>query len=270
VSETAIDFHEPHTTGRHADERAQAAWTGDEDEFRRIAEDHRAAIYSHCRRMLASPHDADDAFQETMLRAWLALPRFQGRSSLRSWLYQIATNVCIDAIKRRKRRPPRMPQSEPGPPTDTGSNAPTWPAFETVLIKHHRDQDLGVEDAATAPQARYEQRESVKHAFLVARECLPARQHNVLILRDVLDFSAKEAAEILDTTVAAINSALQRARAAFDEGPPEQSRQTTPRSRFDTRMDAAERFVNAVESGDIDTILRLLAERPWALASRRG
>jgi RNA polymerase sigma-70 factor (ECF subfamily) len=159
--------------------------------------------------MLGSLHDAEDAFQETMLRAWRGLPRFHGRSGLRSWLFRIATNVCIDAIKRR---PPRMASFEDGPPTDLGRNAPTQAPREPVWMKFHRDQDLGVEDTAMAPEARYERRESVKRAVIVAREHLPARQRNVLILRDVLGFSAKEAAVILETTVAAINSALPRAR----------------------------------------------------------
>jgi RNA polymerase sigma-70 factor (ECF subfamily) len=217
--------------------------------------------------MLGSVHDADDAFQETMLRAWRGLPRFHGRSGLRSWLFRIATNVCIDAIKRR---PPRMASFEDGPPTDLGRNAPTQAPREPVWMKFHRDQDLGVEDTAMAPEARYERRESVKRAVIVAREHLPARQRNVLILRDVLGFSAKEAAVILETTVAAINSALQRARRAFDEGPPERSRQATRGLRFDTPMDLVERFVDAFESGDIDTILALLAdEATFAMTPRK-
>jgi RNA polymerase sigma-70 factor (ECF subfamily) len=259
VSETAVDVHKLRTTGRPAGERTgvHGAWRGDDEAFRRIAEEHRLALRSHCYRMLGSLHDAEDAFQETMLRAWRGLPHFEGRSSLRSWLHQIATNVCIDAIKRR---PARVPPSDPGATT---ANAPTQPMREPVWVKPLGDQDLGDEDAATAPEARYERRESVESAFIAALEHLPARQRNVLILRDVLGFSAKETAEILETTVAAINGALQRARRVFDEGLPERSRQVTARSLFDTGMrDLVERFVNAVERGDIDTILALLAEDP--------
>jgi RNA polymerase sigma-70 factor (ECF subfamily) len=276
LSETATDVPEQHTTGHPAGEPTltHAERRGVEEDFRRIAEEHRPALHAHCRRMLRSPHDADDAFQETMLRAWRALPRFQGRASLRSWLYQIATNVCIDAIKRRR---PRMARSGHGPPTHSVPNAASDPVGGPVWINVRGSQDLGVEDAATEPEARYERRERAKHAFIVAREHLPSRQRNALILRDVLDFSAKESAEILETTVAAINSALQRARAALDEDSPEQSRQPAPHPLLDTRIDLDERFVDAVESGDTETILALLAEdatpcgttRPQAVASRR-
>jgi RNA polymerase sigma-70 factor (ECF subfamily) len=258
VSETAIDVHELRTTGRPAGERTRmhAPRRDDEEAFRRIAEEHRPALHLHCYRMLGSVHDAEDAFQETMLRAWRGLPRFQGRSSLRSWLYRIATNVCIDAIKRR---PASVPPFGHGHTTELGPSAPAL--REPIWIKPHRNQDLGVEDAATAPEACYERRESAESAFIAALEHLPVRQRNVLILRDVLGFSAKEAAEILKTTVVAINSALQRARRVFDKGLHERSRQTTQRSLFDKRIrDLVERFVNAVERGDIDTILALLAE----------
>jgi RNA polymerase sigma-70 factor, ECF subfamily len=266
VSETAIDVHELRTTGRPAGERTRmhAARRDDEEAFRRIAEEHRPALHSHCVRMLGSVHDAEDAFQETMLRAWRGLPRFQARSSVRSWLYRIATNVCIDAIKRR---PAHVPPSDPGATTP---NAPTQPMREPVSVKPLGDQDLADDDAATAPEARYERRETLESAFIAALEHLPARQRNVLILRDVLGFSAKETAEILETTVAAINGALQRARRVFDEGLPERSRQATARSLFDTGMRGlVQRFVTAIERGDIGTILALLAEDPtFAMPSR--
>jgi RNA polymerase sigma-70 factor, ECF subfamily len=277
LSETATDVPEQHATGHPAGEPPlrDAKRRSVEADFRRIAEEHRPALHAHCCRMLGSPHDADDAFQETMLRAWRALPRFQGRASLRSWLYQIATNVCIDALKRRQSR---MSRSGHGPPVDSVPNAPSDPRREPVWIGHRGDQDLGVEDTATEPEARYERRERAKHAFIVAREHLPSRQRNALILRDVLDFSAKESAEILETTVAAINSALQRARAALDEDSPDQTRQAAPHALVDTRIDLDERFVDAVEAGETQTILTLLAEattpsgttRPRAVESRRG
>jgi RNA polymerase sigma-70 factor (ECF subfamily) len=238
--------------------RPRAARSGDEEAFRRIAEEHRAAVRSHCHRMLGSVHDAEDALQETMLRAWRGLSGFQGRSSPRSWLFRIATNVCIDAIKRRRGR---VSAFYHGPPAGPGSDAPTQPVHDAVWVHPHPDHDLWVEDPAKAPEARYERRENIESAFIAALEHLPVRQRNVLILRDVLGFSAKETAEILETTVAAINSALQRARRAFDQGAPQRSRQVTARSLFDPRTRAlVERFVNAVERGEIGTILAILAE----------
>jgi RNA polymerase sigma-70 factor (ECF subfamily) len=238
--------------------RWRAARSGDEEVFRRIAEEHRAAVRSHCCRMLGSVHDAEDAVQETMLRAWRGLPGFQSRSSLGSWLHRIATNVCIDAIKRR---PGRVPTFDRGPPAVHRPDATTQPLRDAVWNNHHPDHDLGVEDPAKAPEARYERRENIESAFIAALELLPVRQRNVLILRDVLGFSAKETAEILETTVAAINSALQRARRAFDQSAPQRSRHVTARSLLDPRTRAlVERFVDAVEGGEVGTILAILAE----------
>ncbi len=238
-----------------------AAWKGDEEAFRRLVEGQRTALHSHCYRMLGSLHDADDALQETMLRAWRGLPGYQGRSSPKSWLHRIATNVCIDAIGRRRKH---SASTEPGP------GAPRARVREPVSVEPHPDEELESEDGATAPEARYEMREAVERALIAALQHLPARQRAVLILRDVLGFSAKESAVILEVTPASINSALQRARRALDERPPEQSRQATLRSVGDVRVrDRVERLVNAFERGDIGAILALLAaEAPAPSAGR--
>ena len=234
-----------------------AARGGDEDAFRNLVEPHHAALHAHCYRMLGSLHDAEDALQDTLLRAWRGLSGVRRRSSLRAWLYRIATNACIDASARRPKRVlPIDHGPSAGPDDDPGE-----PLSESVWVEPYPDEKLGVEDGYAAPEARYEQREAVELAFIAALQHLPARQRAVLILREVLGFSAREVAESLETTVASVNSALQRARKAVDERLPARSQQATLRSLGDERVrDLVERFIDAFESGDVDAILALLAE----------
>jgi RNA polymerase sigma-70 factor, ECF subfamily len=194
-----------------------AARDGDEDAFRRIVEQHRPALHAHCYRMLGSLHDAEDMLQETFLRAWRSLPGFRGRSSLSTWLYRIATNACLDAIARR---PKRVLPVDYGPATNALD--PGEPLVESVWIEPYPDERLGVEDGYATPEARYERREAVELAFIAALQHLPPTQRAVLILREVLGFSAKEVAEQLETTVASVNSALQRARRSVTDRLPEQ------------------------------------------------
>jgi RNA polymerase sigma-70 factor (ECF subfamily) len=219
---------------------------GDEEAFRRLVEAQRGALHSYCYRMLGSFHDAEDALQETMLRIWRGLPRYEGRSALSTWLYRIATNVCLDAIGRRPKRVL---------PIDGGA------AIEQpVSIEPYADDDPGLVDSAATPDDRYEQREALERALSAAIEHLPARQRAVLLLREVLGFSAKEVSEILGSTVASTNSSLQRARRRLEERLPEQSRQASVDSRGDvTVRETVESLVDAFERGDVDTIVRLLA-----------
>jgi RNA polymerase sigma-70 factor (ECF subfamily) len=218
--------------------------------------------------MLGSLHDAEDALQDTLLRAWRGLPGFGGRSSLRSWLYRIATNACMDVIARRRKRVL---------PIDYGpSSAPTLengqPLIESVWVEPYPDQTLGLADGHAAPDARYEQREAVELAFIASLQHLPATQRAVLILRDVLGFSAREVSESLETTVVSVNSALQRARTAVAERLPERSQQATSRSLGDKRMrELVEAYVDAWTRADVDALRVLLAEDavfsmpPWAI-----
>jgi len=235
-------------------ERARA---GEELAFGRLVDPFRGELHAHCYRMLGSVHDAEDALQDALLRAWRGLGRFEGRSSLRSWLYTIATNTCLDQIARR---PKRVLPIDYGPATDPHVG-PGEPLVESVWIEPYPDEILGVQDGFAAPDSRYELRESVELAFIAALQHLPATQRAVLILREVLGFSAKEVAESLQSTVASVNSALQRARAAVDERIPEQSQQATLRTLGDDSVrELVDRYVDAWERDDVDAFAAMLAE----------
>ena len=205
----------PGPTESTAEEREllETAREGSEDAYRRLVEPHRSELHAHCYRMLGSVQDAEDALQEALVRAWRGLPKFEGRSSLRSWLYRIATNTSLDAIERR---PKRVLLIDYGPPADPHGGVGE-PVVESVWIEPYPDETLGIEDGYASPDARYEQRESVELAFIAALQLLPANQRAVLILREVLGFSAQETGDALDTSVASVNSALQRARAAIEK-----------------------------------------------------
>ena len=238
-------------------ELLDAARGGDEEAYRRLVEPYRGELHAHCYRMLGSVHDAEDALQEASLRAWRGLGRFEGRSSLRSWLYTIATNTCLNAIARR---PKRVLPVDYGPAADP-HGGPGEPVVESVWVEPYPDERIGLEDGLAAPEARYEQRESVELAFVAALQHLPATQRAVLILREVLGFSAREVAEALETTVASVNSALQRARKTVDERLPEQSQQATLRALGDERVrEIVEGYVDAWQRGDVDTVVSMLAE----------
>jgi RNA polymerase sigma-70 factor, ECF subfamily len=216
------------------DQRAlvASAQAGDERAFRALVEPYRRALEIHCYRMLGTPHDAEEVTQETLLRAWRSLERFHGRSSIHTWLYRIATNACLDELERRPRR--AQPVVEPYPD----------------------DRLLRVEDPVVDPAARYAQREGIELAFLIAIQQLPGRQRAVLILRDVLGWTGIEVAELLESTVAAVNSALQRARATIEHELP--TRSVSPGRA--TERDLLRRYIEAWESDDIDGLVALLRE----------
>jgi RNA polymerase sigma-70 factor (ECF subfamily) len=231
-----------------------AARDGDEDAFARLIDPYRRELHAHCYRMLGSAADAEDALQDALLGAWRGLPRFEERSSLRSWLYTIATNACLRAIGRR---PKRVLPVDYGPPADP-HDAIAEPLVESVWIEPFAGVVLA--DLAT-PAARYEQREAVELAFIAALQHLPARQRAVLILRDVLGFSARETAKTLDTTAVSIDSALQRAHKAVDARLPQRSQQETLRSLEDGDLkQVVEGFVTAWERADVDAIVSMLAQ----------
>jgi RNA polymerase sigma-70 factor (ECF subfamily) len=247
----------PTASTAHEQELLEAARAGDEIAYGRLVESYRSELQAHCYRMLGSVHDAEDALQDALLRAWRGLAKFEGRSSLRSWLYRIATNTCLDVIARR---PKRVLPIDYGPPADP-HDGPGEPLVESAWVEPYPDERLGVEDGYAAPEARYEQRESVELAFIAALQHLPANQRAVLILREVLGFSAKEVAGTLETTTASVNSALQRARKAVDERLPDESQQATLRSLGDDGVrEVVEGYVEAWDRGDIDGVVAMLTE----------
>jgi RNA polymerase sigma-70 factor, ECF subfamily len=233
------------------------ARAGDERAYDRLVEPHRDELRAHCYRMLGSAQDAEDALQDALLRAWRGLPGFEGRSSLRTWLYTIATNVCLKAIERRRRL---VLPIDYGPPADP-HDGPGEPLAEAVWVEPYPDEQLALDASPAGPEARYERRESVELAFIAALQHLPARQRAALILRDVLGFSARETAAALETTPASIDSALQRAHRTVDERLPERSQQATLRALGDERLRAVvEEFVAAWERADVDAVVALLAD----------
>ena len=244
-------------------ELLEAARGGDENAFARLLDSYRSELHAHCYRMLGSLHDAEDAMQETSLRAWRGLGRFEGRSSLRSWLYTIATNTSLNLIERR---PKRVLPFDYGPAFDPHGTHGVPPA-ESTWVEPYPDAQLGLEDGVGGPEARYELRESVELAFVAALQHLPANQRAVLILREVLGYSANEAADSLDTSVASVNSALQRARKAVEERVPEESQQQTLRTLGDERVrEVVESYMDAMGRGDVETMVGLLAEdAAWSM-----
>ena len=245
------------TETEHDRELLAAAQKGDEGAFNRLIEGRRRELQAHCYRMLGSVQDAEDAMQEAMLRAWRGLARFEGRSSLRSWLYRIATNACLDVIGKRPKRVLPVDYAPVADPQD----GPGQPVVESVWVEPYADEILELEDAYEAPDASYEQREAVELAFVAALQNLPPNQRAALIMREVLGFSAKEAAESLDTTTASVNSALQRARKTMDDNTPEQSQQATLRALGDERVtELVEAYVDAWAREDIEQVVSMLAE----------
>jgi RNA polymerase sigma-70 factor (ECF subfamily) len=236
---------------------AAEAMSADERTFSEQLEPHRRALHAHCYRMLASVQDAEDAVQETLLRAWRGLDEFEGRSALRSWLYTIATNVCLRMIERR---PARVLPIDYGPPSDPhGPLGP--PLVESTWIDPYPDAALHSDDALAGPAARYEAREAVELAFIAALQHLPARQRAVLILRDVLGFSGAEVAAALETTAASVYSLLQRAHATLDDRLPDRTQQATLRSLGDEQLTVVvNRFVDAWARADVDALADMLTE----------
>ncbi|WP_084211793.1 sigma-70 family RNA polymerase sigma factor [Pseudonocardia acaciae] len=226
----------------------EAARRGDSAAFERLVGAHRRELYAHCYRMLGSVQDAEDALQEALLGAWRGLAGFEGRASLRGWLYTVTTNACLRMIARR---PPRMVSPDHGPPRGGTDDLGEF-MTEPVWLEPWPDDD---------PEASYQRRESVELAFVAALQHLPGTQRAVLILREVLAFSAAEVADILDTTTASVNSALQRARKAVDERVPATSQQAELAALgADGRRELVEAFVAAFERRDVPALLALLTE----------
>lgn len=243
----------------------EAARRGDHQAFGCLAEPHRRRLMLHCYRLLGSLHEAEDLVQESLLRAWRRLGAFEGRASFRSWLYTIATNACLDALDGRARRV-LVPTGGPaaGPPMGGAPGAQLVPAEGIAWLEPYPDTLLSVpEDAGLGPAARYEAREGVELAFIAAIQYLAPRQRAVLLLRDVLGWTAAEVAALLETTVPAVNSALQRARTTlrrrFPPGAPPGHREEYHPQHLDGRGRVLlERYVRAWEAADLVALVTLL------------
>ncbi len=215
-------------------------------------EQYRTELRGYCYRMLGSAFDADDAVQEALVKAWQSLDKFEGRSSLRSWLYRIATNVCLDTLRSRERRALPMDLSSPVP----ANTAPGDPLPEATWIEPMPDGDVIPLDGDPAQRAVFQ--DTVRLAFIAALQALPPRQRAVLILREVLCWQASEVAELLDTSVASVNSALQRARATLGSADRSDTDRAEPLSDADNELLA--RYVKAFEAYDIPGLVSLLHE----------
>jgi RNA polymerase sigma-70 factor (TIGR02960 family) len=233
------------------------ARTGDEEAFRQLVEPYRRELNLHCYRILGSMHDAEDALQETLLAAWQGMRAFEGRSSVRTWLYRIATSRSLNAVRSRRRRAPA------GPAAVAGVDLPEPTRLGEVLwLEPCPDEYLeGLADDAPGPDARYEAMETISLAFVTALQLLPARQRAVLILRDVMGFRAGEVAQMLESTEESVTSALKRARATLRrQHPTAHEGEAAPSAHSSGEREMAERFTRAFEAGDADALVALLTE----------
>jgi len=239
--------------------RAQA---GDGDAFGQLVDPYRRELQVYCYRFLGSVADAEDALQDTLLSAWQGLPGFEGRASVRTWLYRVATSRCLDALRSARRRPPATP-----PPEEMKGLVPPEPTRlgELLWLEPYPDAMLeGLADSAPGPEARYEALESISLALVTALQLLPPRQRAAVILRDVLGFHAREAAAILDTSEESVTSALKRARAALDRhqrSAPLREPAPPPGSAAEQRL--VDRLTVAFESADVAGVVALLTEDVW-------
>ena len=232
------------------------ARAGDEDAFRELTDPYRRELQLHAYRIVGSAQDAEDLLQETLLAAWRGLERFEERASVRAWLYRIATNRSLDALRASRRRPEdlqRMTEvTQPTRQTD-----PIWlEPYPDVLFE-------GIPDEAPGPEARYETKEAIALAFIVGLQRLPPQQRAVLVLRDVLGFRAAEVAEMLETSEPSVNSLLRRARAAFESRLPAAGRERAPLPNSRLERDVVGSFADAVEAGDVDALVALLTDDAW-------
>ena len=237
------------------DDLISRARAGDGDAFRELIEPHRRELRVHCYRMLGSFQDAEDALQDTLLSAWQGVGGFEGRASLRTWLYRIATNRCLNIRRSASRRPAKewdVPGVEPPEPSRLGEVVWLEP-FPDAFLKGAIDRPLG-------PEAKYEQTESISLAFVAAVQLLPPRQLAVLVLRDVLGFHASEVADMLDTTVESVNSALKRARSSMQRRRPPADYKPAPAVNSPSEDAMVNKFVSAWESADVDSLVALLTD----------
>ena len=232
------------------------ARAGDEAAFRELTDRYRSELQLHIYRIVGSAQDAEDLLQETLLAAWRGLERFEERASVRSWLYRIATNRSLDALRASRRRPEELLRLTEVP-EPTRRAEPIWlEPYPDVLLERIADETPG-------PEARYETKEAIALAFIAGLQHLPPQQRAVLVLRDVLGFRAAEVAGMLETSAASVNSLLRRARAAFETRLPATGRERAPLPNSKLERDVVGRLADAFEAGDIDGVVALLTDDAW-------
>jgi RNA polymerase sigma-70 factor (TIGR02960 family) len=230
---------------------------GDEHAFRELTDPYRRELQFHCYRILGSMQDAEDALQETLVSAWRGLARFEERSSFRNWLYRIATNRCLDALRAAGRRPPPAPAPPFAAPTPTRMAEQKWlEPYPDALLE-------GIIDQSPGPEARYETREAIELAFIAALQALPPRQRAALLLRDVLGFHAAEVADMLGTSEDSVKSALKRARSTIEQRQGPGRRQRAPLPDSDGERALVRSFADAWVADDIDALVALLTDDAW-------
>ena len=235
-------------------DRARA---GDDRAFGELTDPFLGELQLHCYRILGSVQDAEDVLQETLVAAWRGLSGFEERSSLRTWLYRIATNRCMNSLRASARQPRQVPSEPPWASEPTRRGEPLW-------LSPYPDAFLEeLPDLAVGPEARYEAKEAVALAFVTAVQRLPPRQRAVLVLRDVLGFRSAEVADMLSVSEASVNSALQRARATMAHSLPGPDRERAPLPRSARERDVADRFAAAFAGGDVDGVVSLLTDEAW-------
>jgi RNA polymerase sigma-70 factor (ECF subfamily) len=237
------------------DQTLTRARAGDEDAFRELTDPYRRELQLHVYRIVGSVQDAEDLLQETLLAAWRGLEQFEERASVRTWLYRIATNRSLDALRASRRRLEDQHMTQLPEPTRWSD--PLWlEPYPDLLLD-------GVPDEAPGPEARYETRESVALAFVAGLQHLPPQQRAVLVLRDVLGYRASEVAEQLETSEASVNSLLRRARASFESRLPAAGRDRVPLPNSKLERNIVGCFADAVEAGDVDGMVSLLTDEAW-------
>jgi RNA polymerase sigma-70 factor (TIGR02960 family) len=245
------------TAGAVEQSALHRARTGDEQAFAELTEPYRRELQVHCYRLLGSLTDAEDMLQETLLAAWRGLASFQERSSLRSWLYRIATNQCLNALRSASRRVPAEPVPPFQPPEPTRRGEITWlQPYPDALLE-------GIPDTAPGPDARYQATEAIELAFVAGLQRMPPRQAAALVLRDVLGFGSHEVASMLGTSPTAVKGTLQRARAAVERHRDEAGHGREPRPGQAQEHALARRFADAYIAADIDGVVALLTDDAW-------
>ena len=239
-----------------SDQALERARAGEEDAFSELTDPYRHELEVHIYRIVGSVHDAEDLLQETLVAAWRGLDGFEGRASVRAWLYRIATNRSLDALRATRRRTEDLQRMTERPEPTRYGEAIWLEPFPDVLLE-------GIPDQAPGPEARYEAKEAIELGFVVGLQHLSPPQRAVLVLRDVLGYRTEEVAEMLDTTAHSVNSLLRRARAAFESRLPAAGRERAPLP--DSRGERAivGRFAEAFQAGDIDSVVELLTEDAW-------